>query len=161
MFNMKLSIIRIMRRLRIGVLVSVRLSGNVTLFSALFPTTALDVSGRTFRTRGVTCVSTSGPGINLLLVFRVIGTFPLSMFQRVLPVTCSTSPRMILESCALNVGLPIGFSAVIIWAGVAAPLPLLPPLPLPRPGHLGSMVARMLRPLQGTLRCTDVGLTVG
>ena len=68
---------------------------------------------------------------------------------------------MILESCALNVGLPIGFSAVIIRAGVVAPLPLLPPLPLPLPGCLGSMVARMLHPLVGTLQCTDVDLTIG
>ena len=68
---------------------------------------------------------------------------------------------MILASCALNVGLPIGFSAVIIRAGVAAPLPLLPPLPLPRPGRLGRVVARMLHPLEGTLRCTDVGSTIG
>ena len=68
---------------------------------------------------------------------------------------------MILESCALNVGLPIGFSAVIIRAGVLVPLPWLPPLPLPRPGRLGSVVARMLCPLEGTLWCTDVGLTVG
>ena len=68
---------------------------------------------------------------------------------------------MILESCALNVGLPIGFSVVIIWAGVAAPLPL-PPLPLlPCPGHLGSMVARNLHPLEGTLRYINVDLTIG
>ena len=68
---------------------------------------------------------------------------------------------MILESCALNVGLPIGFLAVITRAGVVAPLPLLPPLPLPHPGRLGSVAARMLHPLEGTLRYTDVGLTVG
>ena len=68
---------------------------------------------------------------------------------------------MILESCALNVGLPIGFSAVITQAGVAAPLPLLPLPLLPRPGRLGSVVARMLHPLKGTLWCTDVGSTVG
>ena len=61
----------------------------------------------------------------------------------------SLSPAMILESCALNVGLPIGFLAVITWAVVAAPLPLLPPLPLPRPGRLGNVVARMLHPLAG------------
>ena len=90
-----------------------------------------------------------------------VGTLLLSMFHSVLPVTRSISPRMILESCALNAGLPIGFSAVIIWAGVVAPLPLLPPLSLPRPGRLGNVVARMLHPLEGTLRCTDVGLTVG
>ena len=68
---------------------------------------------------------------------------------------------MILEGCALKVGFPIGFSAVITRAGVAVPLPLLPPLPLPCPGHLGSMAARMLHPLEGTLQCTDVGSTVG
>ena len=81
------------------------------------------------------------------------------MFQRVLPVTRSISPRMILESCALNAGLPIGFLAVIVQAGVPVPLPLLPPLPLP--GRLGNVVARRLRPLEGTLWCTDVGSTVG
>ena len=68
---------------------------------------------------------------------------------------------MILESCALNVGSPIGLSAVIIQAGVIAPLPLLPPLPLPCPGRLGSMATCMLHPLEGTLWCTDVGSTVG
>ena len=67
---------------------------------------------------------------------------------------------MILESCALNTGLPIGFSAVITQAGVAASLPLLPLPPLPHPGRLGNVVARMLRPLKGTLRYTDVDLTV-
>ena len=161
MFNMKLSIVRNMKRLRICILVSVCLSGNVTLFSASFPATVLDGSGRTFRTRGVSRVPTSGPGINLLPVFLVVGTFPLSTFQRVLPVTRLISPRMILESCAWNVGLPIGFSAVIIWAGVAVPLPLLPPLPLPPPGCLGNVVASMLHPLGGMLRCTDVGSTAG
>ena len=68
---------------------------------------------------------------------------------------------MILESCALNAGLPIGFSAVITQAGVAAPLPLLPLPPLPRPGCLGSVVAGMLHPLVGTLQYTDVDLTIG
>ena len=89
------------------------------------------------------------------------GTLSLLTFHNVLPVILSISPAMMRESCALNVGLPIGFSAVIIRAGVVAPLPLLPPLPLSHPGHLGSVVAHMLRPLQGTLRCTDVGSTVG
>ena len=73
----------------------------------------------------------------------------------------SISPAMILASCALNAGLPIGFSAVITRAGVAVSLPLLPLLPLPRPGRLGNVVACMLRPLGGTLRCTDVGSTLG
>ena len=106
-------------------------------------------------------VTASGPGINLLPVTLAVGMLSLSRFHNIRPVTLSISLRMILESCALKAGLPIGFSAVIVWAGAAAPLPLLPPLPLPCPGHLGSMAARMLRPLRGTLRCTDVGLTVG
>ena len=72
----------------------------------------------------------------------------------------STSPAMIWASCAWNSGLPIGFSAVIIRAGVA-PLPLLPLPPLPLPGHLGDVVAHMLRPLEGTLRCTDVDFDLG
>ena len=84
------------------------------------------------------------------------GTLFLSVFHSVHPVILSISPVMIRESCALNAVLPIGFSAVIIWAGVVAPLPLLPPLPLPLLVHLGNMVARMLRPLEGTLWCTDV-----
>ena len=84
-----------------------------------------------------------------------------STFHSVPPVILSISPPMILGSCALNAGLPIGFLAVIIQAGVVAPLPLLPPLPLPHPGRLGNMVAHMLRPLEGMLQCTDVGSTVG
>ena len=80
------------------------------------------------------------------------GMLPLSVFHNVLPVILSISPAMKWASCALNSGLPIGFSAVITRAGVA-PLPLL--------GCLGSVVARMLRPLEGTLRYINVGLTVG
>ena len=90
-----------------------------------------------------------------------VGMLSLAVFHNVLPETLSISPRMMLESCALNAGLLIGFSAVIIWAGVAAPLPLLPLPPLPRPGRLGSVVARMLRPLEGMLWCIDVDLTIG
>ena len=89
------------------------------------------------------------------------GTLSLLSFHKVRPVIRSISPVIIWESCALNVALPIGFSAVIIRAGVAAPLPLFSPLPLPRPGRLGNVVARMLRPPVRTLRCTDVGSTVG
>ena len=88
-------------------------------------------------------------------MFLAVGTLLLSMFHSVLPVTRSISPRIILESCALNAGLLIGFSVVIIRVGVAAPLPL------PLLGCLGSVVAHMLCPLEGMLRCTDVGLTVG
>ena len=159
---MKLSTVRIMKRLRICVLVSVRPSGSVTLLSALLFALAHGGSGRTFWTRDTgPCVSASGPRISLLLVTLAVGTLSLLMFHSVLPVTLSISPRMILESCALKAGLPIGFLAVITQAGVAAPLPL-PPLPLlPRPGHLGSMVARMLRPLEGMLQCINVGSTIG
>ena len=89
------------------------------------------------------------------------GTLSLLAFHSVLPVILSISPAMIWESCALNAGVLSGFSGVITQAGVLVPLPLLPPLPLPRPGRLGSVAARMLRPLEGTLRCTDGGSTVG
>ena len=68
---------------------------------------------------------------------------------------------MILESCALNAGLPIGFLAVITWAGVAAPLPLFPLPPLPCPGHLGSVVACMLCPLEGMLQYKGLDLMIG
>ena len=141
---------------------TVRPSGSVTLLSASFSSLALGGSGRTLCARVVlTRVAASGPRINLLPVTLAVGTLFRSMFHKVCPVTRSISPSMILESCALNVGLPIGFSAVIIWAGVAAPLPLLPPLPLPHPGRLGSVVACMLHPLEGMLRCTDVDSTIG
>ena len=109
----------------------------------------------------ISCVTALGPGTNLLPATLVDGTLSLSRFHSVRPVTLSISPVMIRESCALNAALPIGFSAVIIRAGVLAPLPLLHPLPLPRPGRLGSVVARSLRPLKGTLRCINVGSTVG
>ena len=161
MFNVKLITVRTMRKLRICVLVSVCPSGNATLFSASFSPLACGGSGRRFWTRVVLArASSTGPGTNLLPVTLVVGTLPLSMFHNVRPVTRSISPSMILESCALNAGLPIGFSAVIIQAGVALPLPPLPLPLLPRPGHLGSVVARMLHPPAGTLQYTDVDLTV-
>ena len=106
-------------------------------------------------------VTASGPGINLLPVTLAVGTLSLPVFHNVCPVTLSISPNMILESCALNAGLPIGFLAVITRAGVAAPLHLLPLPLLPHPGRLGSMVARMLHPLEGTLRYINVDLTIG
>ena len=106
------------------------------------------------------CVTASGPRITLILGTQAVGTLSLLTFHNVRPVTPSISLRMILESCALNVGLPIGLSAVIAQAGVAAPLPL-PPLPaLPCPGHLGNVVARMLCPLVGTLQYINVDLTI-
>ena len=162
MFNVKLSTVRNMKRLRINVLVLVRPSGSRTLFSASFSTLARGSSDGMFCARGeLPHASASCPGINLILGTLAVRTLLLSMFHNVLPVTLSISPRMILESCALKAGLPIGLSGVIIWAGVAAPLPLLPLPPLPRPGHLGSLVAGMMHPLEGTLRCTDVDLTIG
>ena len=88
------------------------------------------------------------------------GTLSLLSFHKVRPVIHSISPVIIWESCALNAALPIGFSAVIIWAGVAAPLPLFPPLPLPRPGRLGHVVARMLCPLVGMPQCLNVDLMI-
>ena len=157
---MRLSTVRNIKRLRICVLVSVHLSGSWTLFSALFSTLAHGGSGM-FWTQGVPHVTASSPRPILHLVMVAVGMLLLSMFHNVLPETLSISLRMILESCALNAGLPIGFSAVITWAGVAAPLPLLPLPLLPLPGRLGSVVARMLRPLEGTLRCKNVGLTLG
>ena len=159
MFNVKLNTVRNMKRLRICVLVSVCLSGSITLFSASFSTLARGIAGWLFWTWClISHVPASGPGINLTLVILAVWTLSLLLFHKVRPVILSISPAMILESYALNAGLPIGFSAVIIRAGVAAPLPLLPPLPLPWPGHLGNVVAHMLRPM---LRCTDVGSTVG
>ena len=68
---------------------------------------------------------------------------------------------MIPESCALKVGSLIGFPVVLVWSGVAAPLPLCLLPPLPCPGYLGSVVAGMLHPPVGMLRCTDVDLTIG
>ena len=162
MFNMRLNIVRNMKRLRIDVLVSIHPSGSITLFSVSFSTLALGSSDGRFWAQGkMPRVSASCPGINLILRILVIGTLLLSMFHKVRPVTLSISLRMILESCSLNAGLPIGFSAVITRAGVVAPLPLLPLLPLPHPGCLGSMVAGMLHPLVGTLQYTDVDLTIG
>ena len=162
MFNTRLSTVRNMKRFRICVLMSVRLSGSATLFSASFSTLACGRSGRIFCTWGVMpLVTASGLRINLLPVTLAVRTLSLLTFHSVRPVTLSISPRMILKSCALNVGLPIGFSAVITRAGVAAPLPL-PPLPLlPHPGHLGSMVACKLRPLVGTLQYINVDLMIG
>ena len=162
MFNTRLSSVRNMKRLRICVLVSVHPSGSATLFSALFSTLAHGGSGRVFWTRGgVSRVSICGAWITLLLATQAVKTLSQLRFHNVRPVTLSISPRMIRESCALNAGLLIGFSAVIIQAGVAVPLPL-PPLPvLPRPGCLGNMVACMLRPLEGTLQYINVGLTIG
>ena len=141
---------RKMKRLRICVLMSVHPLGSMPLWLALAPGAA----GRLFSTwSGILHVAASGPGTNLFPVTLAVGTLPLLLFQGVLPVSLSISPRMILESCALNGGSPSGFPMGLVLAGVATPLPLLPLPPLPHPGHLGSVVARMLHPLEGTLIC--------
>ena len=106
-------------------------------------------------------VTASGPGINLIPVIRAAGTLPLLLFQGVPPVILLISPRIIMESCALKAGSPIGFLVVLVWAGVAAPLPLLPLLPLPCPGCLGSLVVGMLHPQGGMLQYINVGLMIG
>ena len=150
-----------MERLRICVLVSICPLGSMPLLSASFWAPACGASGWMLSTRGVIlCVVASGPGTNLFPVTLAIGMLPLLLFQGVLPVVLSISPRMILESCALNVGSPSGFLMGQVLAGVATPLPLLPLHSLPRPGCLGNVVAHMLHPLEGTLRYINVELTI-
>ena len=154
MFNMKLMTVRKMKRLRICVLMSVRPSGSTALLSATFSALALGASGRMFWTWGnLAHVAASGPGTNLIPVTLAAGTLPQLLFQGVLPVILSISLRMILESCALNAGSPIGFPMGLGLAGAAALAPLLPLPPLPHPGCLGSVVVGMLHPLEGTLIC--------
>ena len=83
---------------------------------------------------------------SLILVTLAAGMLPLLLFQGVCPVILLISPRIALESCALNVGSPNRFPMGLVWAGGIPPLPLLPLPPLPRSGHLGSMVAGSLYP---------------
>ena len=138
------------------------LGSTASLFSASFSALACGASGRMFRTQGTgPRVAASSLGATLTPVILAAGTSPLLLFQGVRPVILSISPRMILESCALKAGSPIGFPMGLVWAGVAAPLPLLPLLPLPCLGHLGSMVAGMLHPQEGMLRYINVDLTIG
>ena len=117
-------------------------------------------SGTTLLTRGSRS-RVATPESNLILVILAGGTLSLLSFQGVRPVTRSISPRMIRVSCALNAGSVSGFPTVLVWVGVpplpVPPLPGFPPLlpPLPRSGRLGNVVAGNLRPLIGTLRCTD------
>ena len=155
MFNMKLITTNAMRRLRIWVLMFSCLFEGMTLFSASFSALAGGASVTTLVTRGVlprVAVSWS----NLIVAILAAGTLPLVMFQGVRPVILSISPSMALESCALNAGSLNGFLMGLVLAGGVPPLPLLPLPPLPRSGCLGSMVAGMLCPYEGTLRCTDV-----
>ena len=70
----------------------------------------------TLLTRGVIpCIATSGS--SLILVILAAGTLPPLLFQGVHPVILSISPRIALESCALNVGSPNGFPMGLVWAG--------------------------------------------
>ena len=154
MFNTKLIITNAMRQLRINVLVSVCPVWGVPSLSTLFPVLAMRCSGMTLSTR-FSCAATTG--FNLIPVILAAGTLSLLLFQGVRPVTCSISPRMSQESCALKAGSVSGFPMVLVWVG-GAPLPV-PPLPgfplllppLPRSGCLGNVVAGNLRPLRGTL----------
>ena len=137
----------------------------MTLFSASFSALAGGAAVMTLLTQGVlphVAVSRS----NLILVILAAGTLSLLLFQGVHPVILSIYPSMALESCALNAGSPNGFPTGLVWAGGVPPLPLLPLPPLPLPPLpcsecLGSVVAGMLCPREGTLWCTDVDLTIG
>ena len=146
MFNTKLIITNVMRRLRINVLMSVCLVWGVPSFSTLFPVLAMRCSGTTLFTRGsMSRVAT--PESNLILAILAAGTSSLLAFQGVHPVLRSISPRMRRVSCARNAGSVSGFPTVLVWVG-GAPLPV-PPLPgfplllppLPRSGCLGNMAA--------------------
>ena len=133
---------------------------GTALCSASFSALAGGATVMTLLTRGVLpCVAASRS--NLILAILAAGTLFLLLFQGVHPVILSISPSMALESCALNVGSPNWFPMGLVLAGGGPPLPLLPLPPLPRSGHLGSMVDGMLHPLEGMLWCTDVDLTIG
>ena len=158
MFNAKLMTTRKMKRLRINVLMSAYSPGSIAWLSALFSAMAHGASGRMFLTWGsLPCVAVSGSKTNLFRVTPAAGTLSLLLFQGVLPVIHSISPRMILESCALKAGSQMG----LVWAGVATPLPLLPLPPLPCLCCLGNMVVHMLHPLKGTLWYINVDLMIG
>ena len=123
------------------------------------------VSGTTLFTRG-SGSRVATPESNLILAILAVGTLSLLSFQGVCPVTRSISPRMRRVSCALNAGSVSGFPAVLVWVGGAPlpvpPLPVFPlrPPPRPRSGRLGNVVTGNLRPLIGTLRCTDEDFSV-
>ena len=164
-FNAKLIITNIMRRLRICVLVSVCPVWGVPSISTLVPVLAMRCSGTILFSRG-SGSRVATPGSNLILVILAAGMSSLLAFQGVRPVLRSISPRMRRVSCALNSGSVSGFPMVLVWVGGSLlpvpPLPGFPLLPPPRPrsGRLGNVVAGNLRPLIGTLRCTDEDLSV-
>ena len=165
MFNTKLIITNAMRRLRICVLKSVCSCRGVPSFSTVLPVLAMRCSGTTLSTRG-SGSRVATPESSLTLVILATGTLSLLAFQGVRPVLRSISPQMIRVSCALKAGSVSGFPTVLVWVGVAPlpvpPLPAFPPLlpPRPRSGLLGNVVAGNLRPLIGTLRCTDEDFSV-
>ena len=160
MFNAKLMTTNMMKKLRINVLMSAHPFRRVPLFSALFSALAHGASGTTLLTQScMSHVATSR--FNLIPVILAAGMLSLLLFQGVRPLILSISPRMILESCALNAGSPIGFPTGLVWAGGAAPLPLHPLPPLPRPGCLGSVVVDSLHPLVGTLQYKIAGWPIG
>ena len=135
------------------------------MFSTLVPVWAMRCSGTNLFTRG-SGSRVATPESNLILVILAAGTSSLLAFQGVRPVDRSISPRMRRVSCALKAGSVSGFPTVLVWVGVVPlpvpPLlvfPLLPP-PRPRSGRLGNVVAGNLRPLIGTLRCTDEDFSV-
>ena len=134
---------------------SVPLSMGTSLCSVLLIALAGGATVTTLFTRcGVPRVGTSG--FSLIPVTLAAGMLPLLLFQGVRPVILSISPRIVLESCALNAGSPNGFPSGLVWAGGVPPCPLLPLPPLPRSEHLGNVVAGNLRPQAGMLQCTDV-----
>ena len=155
MFNVKLIMTNTIRRLRISVLVFARPFRRMSLCSASFSALAGGATVTTLLTCGVIPhIATSGS--SLILVILAAGTLPLLLFQGVRLVILLISPRIVLESCALNVGSPNGFLLGMVWAGGVPPKPLLPWPPLPHSGCLGSMVAGNLHPQVGMLQCTDV-----
>ena len=154
MFNTKLMTTNIMKKLRICVLVSARPSGRMGPFSASFSALAGGASVTTLLTQGIIPrIATSGS--SLIPVILAAGTLPQLLFQGVHPVILSISLRIALESCALNTGSLNGFPTGLVWAGGGPPLSLPLP-PLPRSGHLRSMVAGNLHPQVGTLQCKTV-----
>ena len=82
--------------------------GRMSLFSALFSALAGGATVMTLLTQGVMPhVATSGS--SLIPVILAAGMWPLLLFQGVRPVILSISPRITLESCALNTGSLNGF----------------------------------------------------
>ena len=103
MFNAKLTITNIMRKLRINVLVSILSFWGAPQLSASFSALAVRVSVTFLFTWG-TSAHVATPWSNLFRVMVAVGMPSLLAFQGVHPVTRSISPQMIRVSCALNAG---------------------------------------------------------